>query len=182
MSSSSVTSPRATGKVSRACLSNARPALSHRRRIGYQAPQNLQNYAKYLDTRIRAYRELKHDAIRVQSETNRDMRNSQAIDEEMDQSTRKRGKNAPPPPSSSNLSRSKTMAGRKLRVMTVEKGLLRETKIVQRMVDSLVDCRVRRASSIHAFTPPTIAFRVASPSSTLTTWRMNSTLRLCGCW
>ncbi|KAI0730938.1 ANTH domain-containing protein [Earliella scabrosa] len=108
---------------------------------GYQAPQNLQNYAKYLDTRIRAYRELKHDAIRVQSETNRDMRNSQAIDEEMDQSTRKRGKNAPPPPSSSSLSRSKTMAGRKLRVMTVEKGLLRETKIVQRMVDSLVDCR-----------------------------------------
>ena len=111
---------------------------------GYQAPQNLQNYSKYLDLRIRAYRELKHDAIRVQSETNRDMRNSQAVDEEMEQSTRKRGKAAaaPPPSSNGNLSRSKTMAGRKLRVMTVEKGLLRETKIVQRMVDSLVECRV----------------------------------------
>ncbi|TBU30487.1 ANTH-domain-containing protein [Dichomitus squalens] len=114
---------------------------------GYQAPQNLQNYAKYLDTRIRAYRELKHDAIRVQSETNRDMRNSAAIDEELEEtrgSRNKRSKNPPPPSSSSlggGLQRSKTLAGRKLRVMTVEKGLLRETKIVQRMVDSLVDCR-----------------------------------------
>ncbi|KAJ8473464.1 hypothetical protein ONZ51_g7857 [Trametes cubensis] len=113
---------------------------------GYNAPQNLQNYAKYLDTRIRAYRELKHDAIRVQSETNRDMRNSQAIDEEMERntssSTRKRGKSAPPPANNnSNLQRSKTLAGRKLRVMTVEKGLLRETKIVQKMVDALVECR-----------------------------------------
>ncbi|KAI0741287.1 ANTH domain-containing protein [Daedaleopsis nitida] len=109
---------------------------------GYQTPQNLQSYSRYLDTRIRAYRDLKHDAIRVQSETNRDMRNSQAIDEEMDQSSRKRGKSAQSPsPSSGNLQRSKTMAGRKLRVMTVEKGLLRETKIVQRMVDSLIECR-----------------------------------------
>lgn len=35
------------------------------------------------------------------------------------------------------------MSGRKLRVMTVEKGLLRETKVVQKMVDALVECRVR---------------------------------------
>lgn len=34
------------------------------------------------------------------------------------------------------------MMGRKLRIMTVEKGLLRETKVVQKMVDSLCDCRV----------------------------------------
>ena len=27
--------------------------------------------------------------------------------------------------------------------MTVEKGLLRETKIVQKMIDTLVECRVR---------------------------------------
>ena len=81
----------------------------------------------------------------MQSETNRDMRNSAAIDEELEHTGRKKGKNAPPPSSSSgNLSRSKTTAGRKLRVMTVEKGLLRETKIVQKMVDSLVECRVRR--------------------------------------
>ena len=113
------------------------------------------------------------------------MRNSAAIDEDLEESRgsrNKRGKNPPPQSSASGIQRSKTLAGRKLRVMTVEKGLLRETKIVQRMVDSLVDCRVRRASSLQAFTPPTIAFRVASPSSTLTTWRMNSTLPLCGCW
>ncbi|KAH9173003.1 hypothetical protein EDB89DRAFT_2069233 [Lactarius sanguifluus] len=40
---------------------------------GYNAPKNLQHYALYLDTRIRSYRrgyrDLKHDAIRVQSET-----------------------------------------------------------------------------------------------------------------
>ncbi|KAI0782673.1 ANTH domain-containing protein [Abortiporus biennis] len=119
---------------------------------GYNAPQNLQNYAIYLDSRIRAYRDLKHDAIRVQSESNRDMRNSQAIQEDrMEQmqhekkSTRRRfGRKEQHDdiPSSSTVQRSKTMAGRKLRVMTVEKGLLRETKVVQKMVDSLVECRL----------------------------------------
>lgn len=34
--------------------------------------------------------------------------------------------------------------GRKLRVMTVDKGLLRETKAVHRMIDALVECRVSR--------------------------------------
>jgi len=38
--------------------------------------------------------------------------------------------------------RSKTIMGRKLRVMTVEKGLLRETKVVQKLLDALVECRV----------------------------------------
>jgi len=33
--------------------------------------------------------------------------------------------------------------GRKLRIMTVEKGLLRETKVVQKMIDALCECRVR---------------------------------------
>ncbi|KAJ3480704.1 hypothetical protein NLI96_g8164 [Meripilus lineatus] len=124
---------------------------------GYNAPQNLQNYAVYLDTRIRAYRDLKHDAIRVQSETNRDLRNSQAIEEgraaeqpeAKPQSHRKRfggrkkepTEETPPPTTSNTPQRSKTMAGRKLRVMTVEKGLLRETKIVQKMIDALVECR-----------------------------------------
>jgi hypothetical protein len=32
--------------------------------------------------------------------------------------------------------------GRKLRSMTVEKGLLRETKAVHSMIDALVECRV----------------------------------------
>ena len=136
---------RATGKVNRLLVAFGY-ASPHHQDIGYQAPQNLQNYARYLDTRIRAYRDLKHDAIRVQSENNRDMRNSAAIDEELEESRgsrNKRGKNPPPQSSAGGIQRSKTLAGRKLRVMTVEKGLLRETKIVQRMVDSLVDCRVR---------------------------------------
>lgn len=101
-------------------------------RQGYNAPENLSNYATYLDTRIRAFRDLKHDAIRVQSENNRDMRNSAAIE---DDSLRRKG--APLP------DRRKTMMGRKLRIMTVEKGLLRETKVVQKMVGALCECRVR---------------------------------------
>lgn len=100
----------------------------------------MQHYALYLDSRIRAYRELKHDAIRVQAETNRDMRLNNSLEEDMAHTT------APPPKASSTKSkaphRSKTIIGRKLRVMTVEKGLLRETKTVQKMIDSLVECRV----------------------------------------
>lgn len=44
--------------------------------------------------------------------------------------------------SSGGLTRGKTIMGRKLRVMTVEKGLLRETKVVQKLLDALVECRV----------------------------------------
>ncbi|KAI9460454.1 hypothetical protein F5148DRAFT_256948 [Russula earlei] len=40
---------------------------------GFNAPTNLQHYAMYLDSRICAYRELKHDAICVQSKTNREL-------------------------------------------------------------------------------------------------------------
>ena len=60
------------------------------------------------------------------------MRNSAAIEGE---SVKRKG--APPP------DRRKTIVGRKLRIMTVEKGLLRETKVVQKMVDALCECRVR---------------------------------------
>lgn len=106
---------------------------------GYNAPQNLQHYAIYLDSRIRAYRDLKHDAIRVQAESNRDMRVNNSIEEDMAYSS------APAPKSASTKSRtpqrSKTIMGRKLRVMTVDKGLLRETKTVQTMIDTLVECR-----------------------------------------
>ncbi|KAF9561222.1 ANTH-domain-containing protein [Agrocybe pediades] len=103
---------------------------------GYAAPQNLQNYALYLDSRIRAYKDLKHDAIRVQADTNRDMRNSQSIEEEGYRSRKDRAKT-----SASAPARSKTIMGRKLRSMTVEKGLLRETKAVHSMIDALVECR-----------------------------------------
>lgn len=103
--------------------------------IGYDAPRNLKNYAFYLDSRIRAYKELKHDAVKVQSETNRDMRFSNVGEESRSLSGQGRG-------GSGNLQRSKTLAGRKLRSMTVEKGLLRETKAVQQMIDALVQCKV----------------------------------------
>lgn len=100
----------------------------------------MQHYALYLDSRIRAYRELKHDAIRVQAETNRDLRLNNSIEEDMAYTT------APPSKASSAKSkaphRSRTITGHKLRLMTVEKGLLRETKAVQKMIDSLVECRV----------------------------------------
>ena len=109
---------------------------------GYRAPENLPKYATYLDTRIRAFRDLKHDAIRVQSENNRDLRNSAAI--EGDTVKRK----APPP-----TDRRKTIVGRKLRIMTVEKGLLRETKVVQKMIDGLCECRVRVPFSPRAWFP-----------------------------
>ncbi|KAF9269064.1 ANTH-domain-containing protein [Marasmius fiardii PR-910] len=104
---------------------------------GYAAPQNLQHYALYLDSRIRAYRDLKHDAIRVQAESNRDMRNSNNIEEDNAYRGRSNGRSN----GSMTPSRSKTIMGRKLRVMTVEKGLLRETKAVHNMIDTLVECR-----------------------------------------
>ncbi|KAJ7742848.1 ANTH domain-containing protein [Mycena metata] len=93
---------------------------------GYTAPENLQHYAAYMDARIQAYRDLKHDAVRVQSDSNRDARTTAAVNG---------GSNGAP------LQRSKTLAGRKLRSMTVEKGLLRETRAVHRMLDTLVACR-----------------------------------------
>ncbi|THU91532.1 ANTH-domain-containing protein [Dendrothele bispora CBS 962.96] len=106
---------------------------------GYAAPENLQNYAVYLDSRIRAYRDLKHDAIRVQAETNRDMRNSLVDDDPIPPPSNSR--NGSTKNSSNGPTRSKTIMGRKLRIMTVEKGLLRETKAVHRMIDTLVECR-----------------------------------------
>lgn len=112
--------------------------LKRQVRSGYAAPENLQNYATYLDSRIRAYRDLKHDAVRVQAETNRDMRNSHSIEAD----TLRSRKQPTPAPITSGPQRSKTIMGRKLRVMTVEKGLLRETKAVHRMIDTLVECRV----------------------------------------
>ncbi|EEB96932.1 hypothetical protein MPER_03844, partial [Moniliophthora perniciosa FA553] len=101
-------------------------------------PQNLQNYALYLDSRIRAYRDLKHDAVRVQAESNRDMRNSANLEEDNAYRGRSSISNKG---STQGPTRSKTIMGRKLRVMTVEKGLLRETKAVHRMIDTLVASR-----------------------------------------
>ena len=130
-----------TGKVSKSYLRIIQFDLNIS--IGYVAPQNLQNYALYLDSRIRAYKDLKHDAIKVQAENNRDMRNSQSIEEDGYRSRKDRSTK----PAASAPSRSKTIMGRKLRSMTVEKGLLRETKAVHNMIDALVECRVRPFSN-----------------------------------
>ncbi|KAI0282423.1 ANTH domain-containing protein [Russula brevipes] len=108
---------------------------------GYNAPTNLQHYALYLDTRIRSYRDLKHDAIRVQAETNRDLRLSMSLADD----ARSNHRHAPEEDAdqvSSSQMRRKTVMGRKLRIMTVEKGLLRETKVVQKTLDALVECRL----------------------------------------
>jgi hypothetical protein len=65
----------------------------------------------------------KHDAVKSQVQSNRDMRNSVSIEEEGYQGRKDR------PTMASVPSRSKTVMGRKLQSMTVEKGLLRETRL-----------------------------------------------------
>jgi hypothetical protein len=107
----------------------------------------MQHYAIFLDSRIRAYRELKHDAVSVQSEQQRDMRISMGLDAE-DRPKRE----------VSGLKRGKTLAGRKLRIMSVEKGLLRETRAVQKQIDALVECRVYEIAfdSAHAANHPSV--------------------------
>lgn len=140
-------------------------------RSGYTPPKNLQHYALYLDTRIRTYRDLKHDAIRVQSETNRDMRLSMSLEEDgrlarnhtFEDNTRKAQPFGAP-------TRSKTILGRKLRIMTVEKGLLRETKVVQKLLDALVECRV---SSDFCLLVSNYLVHVISISFTWMTWAMS---------
>ena len=112
--------------------------LAHSFIAGYNAPSHLQHYALYLDTRIRSYRELKHDAIRVQSETNRDLRLSMSIEDD----ARQNREYSPGDSQAAGSSERKTIMGRKLRIMTVEKGLLREIKVVQKLMDALVECRV----------------------------------------
>jgi len=72
------------------------------------------------------------------------MRNSASIEEDgyrgrSDRNTK---------PNASAPTRSKTIMGRKLRSMTVEKGLLRETKAVHNMIDALVECRVSAGGDV----------------------------------
>lgn len=78
---------------------------------GYHPPSNLSTYAYYLDTRIRAFRDLRHDPVYLQTESNR----------------RSNGLSA-------------GAKARRLRHLPVEKGLLREVKQVQRILDSLIRC------------------------------------------
>jgi hypothetical protein len=117
----------------------------------------MQHYAIYLDSRIRAYRDLKHDAVQVQSEQQRDMRIARGIDTDGpvgadlnagSRRSRARASGegisaaAASAVAESGLKRGKTLAGRKLRIMSVEKGLIRETKAVQKQIDTLIECKV----------------------------------------
>ncbi|KAL7420669.1 hypothetical protein Q5752_004620 [Cryptotrichosporon argae] len=79
---------------------------------GYSPPSHLGHYARYLDSRIATFRELKHDPVAAQNESNR----------------RSTGLGA-------------NSKARRLRHLPVEKGLLREVKAVQRILDSLVACQ-----------------------------------------
>lgn len=86
---------------------------------GRTTPQNIQAYAIYLDVRIKAFRELKHDIIKAQTE--------------------RRGSS-----SSSRRPRSSldpTGRPTQIRLLTVDKGLLREVKHVQKLIDALTACR-----------------------------------------
>lgn len=38
---------------------------------GYSPPSNMGSYAHYLDVRIKSWREMKHDVLRIQTESNR---------------------------------------------------------------------------------------------------------------
>jgi hypothetical protein len=38
---------------------------------GYSPPSNMGSYANYLDVRIKAWKDIKHDLVRVQTESNR---------------------------------------------------------------------------------------------------------------
>jgi hypothetical protein len=123
----------------------------------------MQHYAIYLDSRIRAYRDMKHDAVQVQSEAQRDARGAKGLDREKDREK------------DSGLKRGKTLAGRKLRIMSVEKGLLRETKAVQKQIDTLVECKVGLSARARGV-------RELSPASSIwTTSRTHSPSRPCAC-
>ncbi len=85
---------------------------------------HVSSYAAYIDVRVKAFRDLRHDTIRIQNENNREERMNG-------------GGDGGRPSNASSAPRAK-----KLRQLTVEKGLLRETKGVQRQIDALLQCKV----------------------------------------
>ena len=86
------------------------------------------HYADYLDSRIRAWKELKHDLVRVQTESNRRSDGLSAGCTSL---------KAVNPSSLTSVAKA-----RRLRHLPVDKGLLREVKQVQNILDSLIMCKV----------------------------------------
>lgn len=99
-------------------------------------------YAQYLDTRIRVFRDIKHDLVRVQTESNRRSDGLGAGCEPPVLASRLIGYFARPRRDAEALADQVTAKARRLRHLPVEKGLLREVKAIQRILDSLVQCRV----------------------------------------
>ena len=98
-------------------------------------------YALFLDSRIRAYRDLQLDdaiSIRAQAESNQDLLTSSPIEDrhpsQKDRSTKS--------PAASLPTRNKTIMGRKLRSMTGERPVLRNQSSARH------DLRFGRVSTI----------------------------------
>ncbi|KAL1405247.1 hypothetical protein Q8F55_008873 [Vanrija albida] len=79
---------------------------------GYRPPGSLRAYAGYLDARIRAFKDRKHDMVSLQNESNK---------------------------RSTGLSASSK--ARHLRHLPVEKGLLREVAQIQTILNALIRCK-----------------------------------------
>jgi hypothetical protein len=77
---------------------------------GYDAPKMLANYAAYIDERIKAFREMRRDPIR-----------------------------APVSGRGGRTSSEGASAGQRLRKLTVEKGVLREVSIAQKVCGRLLE-------------------------------------------
>ena len=87
----------------------------------YNNSQNILSYSNYLDVRIRCFNNLKHDVIQSHSS-----------------SGYSRSSVSYKPRSSIDP----TGRPNQLRLLTVEKGLLREVKEVQKLIEALTACRV----------------------------------------
>lgn len=85
-------------------------------------------YGEYIDVRIRTFKDLKHDLVRVQTESNR---RSDGL-----------GAGCKLLLSGTTFELTSSAKARRLRHLAVDKGLLREVKAVQRILDALIRCRV----------------------------------------
>jgi hypothetical protein len=88
-------------------------------------------YGEYIDVRIRAFKDLKHDLVRVQTESNR---RSDGLGAGCKLFVSVQG------------TADGSAKARRLRHLAVDKGLLREVKAVQRILDSLIRCRVSHSA------------------------------------
>ena len=110
----------------------------------------------YLESRIHGYKALKHDPIRVQSENNRKSQYEGSSGESLCSLTRGRtlsfvggrGRVEAGFEGGWVVRPAGSFAGRtgKLNSLTVDKGLLREVREVQKIVACLIQCRVSRPS------------------------------------